>query len=178
MAFTFLAPMLRGRGFSGKNAASRQAPRRSEVRTRDPDSGDAGRTRHPARDAQGDLCVRADIRININRVRRDRVRWHSYAGNCHEHSNASGGVATLDGGSTTIPRRKRSTTSSTIRGPISWSTSRIGNFKDWSRPHVAMFSNVNEVTSPEMVSVSLAKGTEQDKEVRAERVRGQDTGMP
>ena len=78
----------------------RQAPRRSEVRTRDPDSGDAGRTRHPARDAQGDLCVRADIRININSLRRDRVRWHSYAGNCHEHSNASGGVATLDGGST------------------------------------------------------------------------------
>ena len=40
-----------------------------------------------------------------------------------------------------------------------------------------MFSNVNEVTSPELVSVSLAKGTEQDKEVRAERGRGEDTGM-
>ena len=40
-----------------------------------------------------------------------------------------------------------------------------------------MFSNVNEVTSPELVSVSLAKGTEQDKEVRAERVRGEETGM-
>ena len=58
----------------------RQAPRRSEVRTQDPDSGDAGRTRHPARDAQGDLCVCADIRININSVRRDRVRWHSQGG--------------------------------------------------------------------------------------------------
>ncbi len=34
-----------------------------------------------APDAQGDLRVRADIRININRVRRDRVRWRSYAGN-------------------------------------------------------------------------------------------------
>ena len=33
------------------------------------------------RNAQGDLRVRANIRININRVRRDRVRWHSYAGN-------------------------------------------------------------------------------------------------
>ena len=54
--------------------------RRSEVPTRDPDSGDAGRTRHPARDAQGDLCVCADIRININSVRRARVRWHSQGG--------------------------------------------------------------------------------------------------
>jgi len=58
------------------------------------------RLSHPAPDAQGDLSVRPDIRSNINNVRRDRIRWHSYSGNCHEHSNASGGVATLDGGST------------------------------------------------------------------------------
>ena len=55
----------------------RQAPRRSEVRTRDPDSGDAGWARQAAPDAQGDLRVRPDIRININRVRRDRVCRHT-----------------------------------------------------------------------------------------------------
>ena len=39
------------------------------------------------------------------------------------------------------------------------------------------FSSLNEVTSPHAVAVTLAKGREQDKAVRAEGFPGEDTGM-
>ena len=55
----------------------RQAKRRSEVRTRDPDSADAGGTDHEAAHAQGDLRLHAHILININRARRDAVCRHT-----------------------------------------------------------------------------------------------------
>ena len=58
----------------------RSAAQGVAVRAGDQDAGDAGWTRQAAPDAQGNLRVHVDIRININRVRRVRVRWRSQGG--------------------------------------------------------------------------------------------------
>ena len=58
----------------------RSAAQGVAVRAADQDAGDAGWTRQAAPDAQGNLRVHVDIRININRVRRGRVRWRSQGG--------------------------------------------------------------------------------------------------
>ncbi len=55
----------------------RSAAQGVAVRAGDQDAGDAGWTRQAAPDAQGNLRVHVDICININRVRRVRVRWRS-----------------------------------------------------------------------------------------------------
>ncbi len=55
----------------------RSAAQGVAVRAGDQDAGDAGWTRQAAPDAKGNLRVHVDICININRVRRVRVRWRS-----------------------------------------------------------------------------------------------------
>lgn len=54
------------------------AARSSRIRTRDPDSGDAGRAHNAVTHARGGIRVHPYIRINIiTRVPRDRARWRS-----------------------------------------------------------------------------------------------------
>ena len=100
----------------------------AEVRTRDPDSSDAGGTRHAAADHPGHLHVPAET--DFVAERRAGVRQLAQGGSCRCHPNACSGVTTLDGGSTCRPASSQRGISSDTSDEPSTASLQCGSYGD------------------------------------------------